>query len=532
MPRGEVRADNDGSLTGPRSQHPKDRQRYWSGSGEPAASVTGMHRFRAWLVRVSRPVGPPVDIPARPEGQPYFRRQVMHWPGDDDSFHEAREIVSGQWPHGESRRRAYALYHGDCIEVMKSFPDNSVDSIVSDPPYGLGLMGKKWDAMPPGDEFAKQALRVLKPGGHVIAFGGTRTSHRLAVALEDAGFEIRDTIHWHYWSGFPHGRNIAAEIDKKAVRDRDTGEFVFEAWDGWNTALKPSIEPAVLARKPLSEQGIAANILKWGTGGLNIDACRMPVTDDCWTGPKPQSWVTGQLRASKGGDSGPGSGHGAEIEGSMGPVMYEEDPRGWWPANLYQCAKPGRAEREAGLDGFEEKKRMSGLDEAKPWVGSHNAYLTGGATARRNNHPTVKPIKLMRWLCRLVTPPGGVVLDPFMGSGSTGCAAMMEGFDFIGIELFPLPPDHPDYDPNNPVDAYDISAARIAHWRELAVEAQWVQDFGSLDGLLAAVEGPRKLQPYVGERTAEDLARSARGWRNYKAASGFGYGDKDKDTGW
>lgn len=524
-------------------------------------------------------------------------------------------------------------------------------------------MGKKWDGLGATPQAAyrwhkrwvDEAFRILKPGGHMIAFGGTRTLHRLTCAVEDAGFEVRDTIHWFYASGFPKGTRLSAQFDKQTVRDRDSGELVFrgnmdeiymvtryiakcrddaawtnamideamgyvgmaghwttqktqpqipnweqwgelkrlldipdddemdalvwrlngrkgqpgeawnerevvgeyakgpaheewrrnydgnqreadgvskrtafdrfmkgnssrpvtepltenaKAWEGWNTALKPAVEPAVLARKPLSEKTIAANVLRWGTGAINVDACRQPETDDSWPGPKSKDyWRDGKVSRpttqfnyladefheqpkapKKVRATGQGSGTGAEIYGYRRAVRYGAHPNGLWPGNLFHCTKPSKREREAGLDDFEAKVRMPDLDLEKDWAGGHNAYLCGGAVPRKNNHPTVKPIKLMRWLCRMVCPPGGVVLDPFMGSGSTGCAAIMEGFDFIGCELYPLPPGHPGYDPKNNVDAFGISAARIEHWRGEAAEESWTRAYGSIEGLIVLAQ--------------------------------------------
>jgi hypothetical protein len=283
-----------------------------------------------------------------------------------------------------------------------------------------------------------------------------------------------------------------------------------KAWDGWNTALKPAVEPAILGRKPLSEKTIAANVLRWGTGAINIDACRMSESDDCWPGPKPNT-LNGKLtdrdyEKLRGKNpayvhireefytepeqkpSGAGSGTGAEIYGYRRAIRYGAHRDGWWPANLFYCSKPSKDEREAGLDDFEAKVRMGNLDLEKEWAGGHNAYLCGGAVARKNNHPTVKPIKLMRYLCRLICPPGGVVLDPFLGSGSTGSAAMLEGFDFVGCEMYPLDPSHTDYDANNNMDAFGIAVARIEHWRAKGIDESWTAAYGSLAGLISLTQ--------------------------------------------
>jgi len=313
----------------------------------------------------------------------------------------------------------HQLILGDCLEAMAELPACSVDAVVCDPPYGLGFMGKTWDALPPGEPWAREVCRVLKPGGHVVAFGGTRTSHRLACAIEDAGFDIRDTISWLYWSGFPKSFDVSKAIDLAA------GEA--KTWDGWGTALKPATEPAILARKPL-EGTVAANVLKWRTGGLNIDGCRMAYGDPAWPGPQggPCGW--GGAAGFTGSHSGE---YGLEKDGE--PRTHD---RGRWPANIYHCAKPSRSEREAGCahlpssSGADAVGREEGTDGLK----SPRAGAGHTAGAIHNIHPTVKPIQIMAWLCRLVTPPGGVVLDPFMGSGTTGIAALRQGFDFIGIE--------------------------------------------------------------------------------------------------
>jgi hypothetical protein len=358
------------------------------------------------------------------------------------------------------------VQHGDCRDIMRSLPPDSVDAIVSDPPYGLAFMGKEWDHGVPGVEFWTEALRVAKPGAHLLAFGGTRMFHRLAVAIEDAGWDIRDCVMWVYGSGFPKSKNVALSIDKgeghpnrgKAIPTAsryqnasdihlrshpvETYEAKSEAakqWQGWGTALKPAWEPIIVARKPLIGT-VAENVLTHGTGALNIDGCR----------------VAGALEGDP--DRFRKTDGGQFVKFNNAPVVRAE---GRWPANVihdgseevvaefpndaarfFYCAKTSKAEREAGLNGMP-------LQAAGGLSGRNDGTL-GSVTMSRNTHPTVKPIALMRYLCRLVTPPGGLVLDPFNGSGSTGCAAVVEGFRYLGCEL----DEH----------YVAISRARIAHW--------------------------------------------------------------------
>jgi DNA modification methylase len=537
---------------------------------------------------------------------------------------------------------------------MKTMADNSVDAVVTDPPYGLSFMGKDWDHGVPGVPFWTEALRVLKPGGHLLAFGGTRTFHRLAVAIEDAGFEIRDCLSWLYGSGFPKSHNIGKAVDKIQGNEREVvGRHPYAnrgtaqskqavnlsgspertqyldkgntEWEGWGTALKPSWEPVIMARKPLGEKTVAANVLKWGVGGLNIDSSRVPaynseheqsnipdrkscqgigseentrgrslcglrnlreessqvevadrtgeVADYMRSGvsvgndanacqPKmaggnvdrqsdgvsalasPRSESSGQgttsdavaegnCRASTG--DGAQTGAMANDQGAHSPRQREQvgqsagesgaagggksrqgtspsasaigetgsgkqasasrvgkgESLGRWPSNLvhdgsdevlagfpetksgggnkankiptnktqviptidnsnwqpnsgsaarfFYTAKASKAEREAGLGGMTPIHRPNG----NKWTDQDYRVSRGErppsaeSGPRRNHHPTVKPVALMRWLVRMVTPPGGTVLDPFMGSGTTGVAAMQEGFEFIGIELNP-----------------------------------------------------------------------------------------------
>ncbi len=362
-------------------------------------------------------------------------------------------------------------------------PANSVDSIVTDPPYGLSFMGKRWDYDVPGTEVWAECLRVLKPGGHLLAFAGTRTQHRMAVKIEDAGFEIRDMIAWVYGSGFPKSLDVSKAIDKAAGAERKTvgtrkgkgGENLNDIvrgtmvrnngeeggngvgaygtgakqitvdipvtapatdaakqWDGWGTALKPALEPITVARKPLIGT-VAENVIKHGTGGLNIDGCRVAHSEPI----KP-------MRAQSGGD---------KVFGQSGrhEDTTELKASGRWPANfihdgdqlvmeLFPEVKTG--DTGGGTNLFGEifglgKPTTSPFRKGDSGSAARFFYCAKASKKDRdegNRHPTVKPTDLMRYLCRLVTPPGGTVLDPFMGSGSTGKATVREGFNFIGIE--------------------------------------------------------------------------------------------------
>lgn len=356
----------------------------------------------------------------------------------------------------------YALHRGDCVETMRSMAEASVDAIVTDPPYHLtnagggpagkgqdtpfarararagagstGFMGQEWDG---GDiafqaETWREALRVLKPGGHLLAFGGGRTYHRLATAIEDAGFEIRDQIMWIYGSGFPKSHNLDG------------------AWQGWGTALKPAHEPICMARKPLVGT-VAANVLIHGAGALNIDDCRVGDTTGRWpanvihdgsdevlaafpdapgqlaavstAAPSAKtSNVYGAMRRE--GDASADSENQGAVGFKMRPGARRPDAGS--AARFFYCAKASRSDRNDGLpDPGPQFRHGSTLRDAENL----------GTDRKGNHHPTVKPTDLMRYLCRLVTPPGGIVLDPFMGSGSTGKAAILEGFRFVGCEL-------------------------------------------------------------------------------------------------
>lgn len=297
---------------------------------------------------------------------------------------------------------AWGIQVGDCVAWLEGLDEGSVDAIVTDPPYGLGFMGKAWDVSVPGVRWAEACRRVLKPGGHLIAFGGTRTVHRLAAALEDGGLELRDTVHWCYWQGFPKSMDVSKAIDKAAGADRPAA-----AWHGWGTALKPAVEPAILARKPLTGT-VAANVLEYGTGGLNIDATRFPPGATEWAGPDD------------------------------GRVPTPGQAIGRWPANLIYVAKASRRERERGCEGLAKVTREDVTGRKAGSAGQkhgRSGMTRKGPTG--NPHPTVKPVRLMRWLVRLVTPPGGLVVDPFAGSGTTGVAALLEGLSFAGAEISP-----------------------------------------------------------------------------------------------
>ena len=304
------------------------------------------------------------------------------------------------------------IHHGDCLEVLRTLPDCSVDAVVTDPPYGLSFMGKRWDYDVPSVEVWAECLRVLKPGGHLLAFAGTRTQHRMAVRIEDAGFEIRDMIAWVYGSGFPKSHNLKDD------------------WQGWGTALKPALEPITVARKPLIGT-VAENVLAHGTGALNVDGCRVE-SDGAHKRPFQPSNYERTV-------------YGARAQSGFQPTNAE----GRWPANLihdgsdevvgltgdaarfFYCAKASKADRDEGCEGLEERETNRYGEQGQGPLSQQTPRVT---QRNRNHHPTVKPTALMQYLCRLVTPPGGTVLDPFMGSGSTGAAAMLEGFQFIGIE--------------------------------------------------------------------------------------------------
>ncbi len=396
------------------------------------------------------------------------------------------------------------LINSDCLEALKSMPNNCIDAIVTDPPYGINFMGRKWDYDVPSVDIWTECLRVLKPGGYLLAFAGTRTQHRMAVRIEDAGFEIRDMIAWVYGSGFPKSHDVSKAIDKLAGAEREVvstyqthdirnaglmdkkgsttvsitapATDAAKQWQGWGTALKPSLEPVTLARKPLIGT-VADNVLVHGTGGINVDGCR--VRDGSETDGNKPEYTANNLNAIYG--AGMGGGAWANTFGRWPanlihdgsdevvamfpdskatanggkPERNSTNSEAYWgeggggfkggrstvahgdsgsASRFFYCAKASKKDRDEGLDGFETVTVFKGTHEGRN-MDNPKCHLGGMQSATgKNIHPTVKPTDLMRYLCRLVTPPNGVVLDPFMGSGSTGKAAILEGFDFIGIE--------------------------------------------------------------------------------------------------
>lgn len=408
------------------------------------------------------------------------------------------------------RGETYTVHIGNNLDILPTLAENSIDSIVTDPPYELGFMGKKWDSsgIAYSVELWKQCLRVLKPGGHLLSFGGTRTWHRVAVAIEDAGFEVRDSIAWMYGSGFPKSLDISKAINKSAGVEYEAkpasgvgfmnatddgynttlnqlsqvGESTPEAqnWEGWGTALKPAFEPIVVARKPLIGT-VAANVLTYRTGGLNIDGSRIG-TEKTITQPRGKREGTNLAGGSFGGASG-----GYNFSDDFEPRVNQ----GRWPANVildpytaelldeqsgvsksvpfqgdgkkhfsrsmsggakafsgsthndsggasrfFYVAKASKRDRNEGLEELPTKgKVFNGQNPQSAGLAEGSVEDKFTTQPAQNFHPTVKPTALMRYLVKLVTPPGGTVLDPFTGSGSTGKAAILEGFEFVGIEL-------------------------------------------------------------------------------------------------
>ncbi len=382
------------------------------------------------------------------------------------------------------------LIQSDCIEALRAMKPASADSIVTDPPYGLspdgkartwdevgdgrakgGFMGKDWDSAVPGLTWARACLDVLKPGGWIAAFSSTRTQHRLTCALEDAGFQIRDVIAVAQFQGFPKSQDASKALDAHFGAEREvvgtyashregdhadakysgsihtngsiTAPATPEAqrFNGYGTALKPAYEPCILARKPMIGT-LAENLLAHGTGALNIDACRFAYGDPAWLGPQHTDscgWGGGAAFPNTHGDFGDG-----------GPSRTHDAGR--WPANLYHAAKPSRGEREAGCEALPALSGAETVERTEGSAGLQNPRAGAGRTADsvHNVHPTVKPVQAMRWLVRLLTPPGGLCVDPFLGSGTTGIAAALEQRDFIGIE--------------RESDYIRIARARIDHW--------------------------------------------------------------------
>jgi len=429
------------------------------------------------------------------------------------------------------------LILGDCLEVLKKLPNNCIDAIITDPPYGLvsiskrfgndkarntpametkeggvfarkakGFMGKEWDGsgIENSVDMWSECLRVLKPGGHLLAFGGTRTYHRMACAIEDAGFEVRDMIEWVYGSGFPKSLNIGKMVDKLQSNEReDLGKNpserlnkpevdIYKAgirgkecritkgnseWEGWGTALKPSHEPICMARKPLAEKTVAENCLKWGTGGINIDESRIGAEvrinkgmsakkpdgaatfrDDNWVPKDVENVATGRFPANFIHD---GSVEVLELfpntKGSKASGLTQTKARSWAnnsiaginrtgfddngsAARFFYCAKASKSERDRGCEGLELKDGGAMEANTTDVMQLGGASLKGEHKARektRNNHPTVKPVALMEYLIKLISREGHVVLDPFMGSGTTGVACKKLNRNFVGIEKEP-----------------------------------------------------------------------------------------------
>ncbi len=393
---------------------------------------------------------------------------------------------------GES---SIVFLQGDCRKVLRKLEENSIDSVVTDPPYELGFMGKKWDATGIAfqSEMWQEVSRVLKPGGHLIAMGGTRTHHRLWCAVEDAGFEIRDTLMWLYGQGFPKSLDVSKAIDKAAGAEREVvgikpgheefanrgtdGDTKFKGalegfdrpwmhdekarekyhqqtapatdaarqWEGWGTALKPAWEPILLARKPLIGT-VAANVQAHGTGALNVDGCRIGKG----RGGTRDGEASAQRRYTEKGNT--------NFAAKPGPIGG--NAAGRWPANLVLDEETAvlldaqTGTLKSGTNCIRRKEGYWGAGDAKHGgLGKDGDEQTtygdsGGASrffycakasrkerGEGNNHPTVKPLALMRWLVRLITPPGGKVLDPFIGSGTTALAAKEEGFSCVGIDI-------------------------------------------------------------------------------------------------
>jgi len=396
----------------------------------------------------------------------------------------------------------FELIHGDCMAALRELPDACVDSIVTDPPAGISFMGKAWDGDKGGRKqwtawlagVAAECLRVLKPGGHALVWALPRTSHWTATALEDAGFEVRDCLTHLFGTGFPKSLDFATETvrDENGHKyDRTRAEFIGTPYadGGWGTALKPASEHWWLVRKPLVGT-VAANVLGWGTGALNVDGCRIGDGGQLkWEQPRDMGYHGGSdagavaatssalgrwpanvildpeaaaMLDEQSGDRG--GGYGVRGKGSLegrtsyampgqGQVVGYGDSGG--ASRFFYVAKPSTKEREAGTEGLPRKAAAELVDREEGSAGMGPRAGAGRTSkGRANHHPTVKSIALMRWLVRLITPPGGLVLDPFCGSGTTGCACVLEGFSFIGIE--------------QDAEYVRIADARITHWKKAA----------------------------------------------------------------
>lgn len=377
--------------------------------------------------------------------------------------------------------KEYMILKGDCLDRLKKLPDNSIDSVVTDPPYGLskepdivevltkwmngepydhghgGFMGKRWDSFVPHPDIWREVHRVLKPGGHALVFAGTRTQDLMTIALRLAGFEVRDVIEWLYFSGFPKSMDVSKAFDKRAGAEREiVGPYKYDnrrkegsgigfgdscygtygrapkgetapatelakKWDDWGTALKPAHEPIIVVRKPL-EGTVCDNVERWGTGAINVGGCRI-----LFCGNKPKVTSNQNIRNNA---------YKSDNSNRERDTVYIPSEKGRFPANIVTTEHDAFWSKycdvtaaQGNVTPQELSKKASKRDRNSDWHGEEIAL--------RNSHPTVKPIDLMAWLVRLVTPPGGTVLDPFAGSGSTLVAAKREGFGFIGIEREP-----------------------------------------------------------------------------------------------
>ena len=415
----------------------------------------------------------------------------------------------------------------DCLLGMKLIPDNSVDAIVTDPPYGLSFMGKKWDYDVPSVEIWKECLRILKPGGYLLAFAGTRTQHRMACNIEDGGFEIRDMIAWVYGSGFPKSLNIGKKVDQLQGNEREAVDKIFpdgskprktagimhgqfenkipftkgtSEWEGWGTALKPSLEPITVARKPLGEKTIAENCLKWGTGGINIDESRVATQESLGRPYGGDNEIYGEYKMERGtrtGDELTGrfpanlihdnsqevrecfpESNSTRIGNNNSDVKYtkglnfgnnSKKPDGeiidhrdsgnasrFFKSIIYQ-AKASKSERNKGCEGLEEKP-VAWSNQAKAELARGNTGFEDDGRKHnkvdmlKNSHPCVKPIALMEYLIKLVSRKDALILDPFTGSGSTLVACKRLDRNFIGFEM--------------DEEYCKIADARVEHWKD------------------------------------------------------------------